>query len=52
MREKQDDVTSSYIFTKTEDNYLVDKNFAQILDYENFKKALVRVAILAASGQS
>ena len=27
----------------------MDKNFAQIIDFDNFKKALVRIAILAAA---
>ena len=52
IREKQDDATSTYILTKTEENYLVDKNFAQIIDYDNFKKALVRIATLAAASQA
>jgi hypothetical protein len=29
------------------ENYLGDNNAAQILDYEYFKKALVRIAIMA-----
>jgi len=32
---------------KVEDNYFSDKNFDQVLDYEYFKKSLVRIAIMA-----
>jgi hypothetical protein len=42
-------VTQTLIVTKSESNYLGDNNFAQIIDYELFKKALVRMATLSAT---
>lgn len=51
IREKQDDLTQTYITTKSQENYLVDRNFAQIIEYEEFKKVLVRIATLTASEQ-
>lgn len=47
MREKNEEVQSQ--MHDTEDNYLVDQNFAQIIEFEQFKKVLVRIATLAAT---
>ena len=47
MRERQDEVTN--LITGTSEIYKDDKNFAQIIDYEQFKKVLIRIATLAAS---
>ena len=33
--------------TKIKDDYLGDENFAIVLDYEYFKKALIRIAVMA-----
>lgn len=44
-------MTQTLVLTKSDDNYLGDKNFAQIIDYEIFKKALVRMATLSATEQ-
>ncbi|TNV72993.1 hypothetical protein FGO68_gene7502 [Halteria grandinella] len=47
IREKNEEVQSQ--MHDKEDNYLVDQNFAQIIDFEQFKKVLVRIATLAAA---
>lgn len=50
MREKNENMQSQ-LTDRGDDNYLGDKNFAQLIDYEQFKKFLVRIATLSATEQ-